>query len=79
MTIPKDALEKIRDHSVGTTEDGQCIECEHMIDIAKAAIPVAAIHANAMKLVLAFIDQEVSLEDVTRLVRELRGQLKALK
>lgn len=41
MTTLEKALEQIRDHSVGTTEDGPCIECEHMVDIAKAAIPVA--------------------------------------
>ncbi len=38
MTTPKEALERIRDHSVGTTEDGPCIECEHMIEDAKEAL-----------------------------------------
>ena len=31
-------LERIRDHSVGTTADGPCIECEHMIEDARDAL-----------------------------------------
>ncbi len=49
-TPPKEALERIRDHSVGTTADWTCIECEHMIEWAKAAIPVAEIEGQAMEL-----------------------------
>lgn len=50
MTTPKETLERIRDHSVGTTEDGPCIECEHMIEQAKAAIPIAELEGEAMNL-----------------------------
>ncbi len=76
MTNPKVALERIRDHSVGIIENGPCAECEHMIEWAKAAIPVAELYEQAMELFLTPSETEIEWWSKIEI---LRTQLKALK
>ncbi|GAG97658.1 unnamed protein product [marine sediment metagenome] len=79
MTCPRETLEKIRDHSVGTTEDGPCIEREHMIEIAKAAIPVAELHEQAAKLWERYFPcmSNEEMKDIEDSAKSILTQLKA--
>lgn len=89
MTTPLEALEELLevadlrgDSTLPHPADDSVLWTARMQDAwdeARTAIPIAAIHGNAMKLVLAFLDDEVSLEDITRSARELRDQLEASK